>query len=116
MGICWGFYSNWWGSNSHGDVQETVAVNRDHRNCHIIYRPIYPRKKCWSSFSRRWHRRLMAKPLNNDETQFIVGISEGTGVDPRVVAAWVYQEGAFRSGGTGGHNYLNVKPAPGDNH
>jgi len=58
----------------------------------------------------------MAKPLNNDETQFIVGISEGTGVDPRVVAAWVYQEGAFRSGGTGGHNYLNVKPAPGDNH
>lgn len=48
-----------------------------------------------------------------DVGTFIVGVSSATGIDPRVVSAWVTQEGAYTSQGSGGYNYLNLKAGPG---
>jgi hypothetical protein len=50
--------------------------------------------------------------LPTDEQQFIAGVSAQTGIDPRVLVAWIQQEGAYAPGGTGGHNYLNLRPDP----
>lgn len=44
------------------------------------------------------------------EGKFIVAVSQSSGLDPRVVASWVSQEGAYADNGTKGFNYLNVKP------
>lgn len=55
----------------------------------------------------------MAK-LSPDEVQFVQGVSTQVGLDPRVLIAWVEQEGALAPGGTGGHNYLNLRPYQGD--
>lgn len=52
--------------------------------------------------------------LDNNQAAFVEGVSKGTGIDPRVVIAWIQQEGAFKSGGTGGFNYLNITPFAGD--
>ena len=52
--------------------------------------------------------------LDNNQANFVVGVSRATGIDPRVLIAWVYQEGANAPGGTGGYNYLNLRPAAGD--
>jgi len=54
--------------------------------------------------------------MNSDEITFVKIFSSRTGIDPRVVIAWIYQEGAFKKGGTGGFNYLNVMPKAGDKH
>lgn len=43
-----------------------------------------------------------------------MGVSTATGIDPRVVIAWVKQEGAYAKGGTGHFNYLNLRPQAGD--
>lgn len=53
--------------------------------------------------------------LDQNEGEFVRGIHNATGIDERVLIAWMYQEGAFKKGGTGGFNYLNVAPFPGDN-
>jgi hypothetical protein len=52
--------------------------------------------------------------LNSDEAAFVAGVSRQTGIDPRVLVAWVQAEGAYAPNGTGGHNYLNLRPAAGD--
>ncbi len=49
-------------------------------------------------------------------SQFIIGVSKQTGIDPRVLLAWMVKEGAYTKGGTGGYNYLNLRPFPGDKH
>lgn len=54
--------------------------------------------------------------LNNDEAHFLTAVSQASGIDPRVVAAWMYEEGAFKKGGTGGFNYLNLRPTATDGH
>lgn len=41
-------------------------------------------------------------------------ISKATGLDPRVVYAWADIEGANAPGGTGGFNFLNLRPQAGD--
>ena len=51
---------------------------------------------------------------NPGEVAFVEGVSSQTGIDPRVVIAWEKQENAYASGGTGGFNYLNLRPYPGD--
>src|SRR3954451_20460579 len=43
------------------------------------------------------------------ETQFVARVAALTGLDPRVVRAWVAVEGAYAPGGTGGFNYLNIR-------
>lgn len=45
---------------------------------------------------------------------FVTQVSQQTGLDPRVIIAWVKAEGAYAPGGTGGFNYLNLRPASGD--
>lgn len=52
--------------------------------------------------------------LDTDTAKFVVGVSTATGVDPRVVIAWIQQEGAYAKGGTGHFNYLNLRPQAGD--
>src|SRR5438552_3986259 len=52
--------------------------------------------------------------LTSDEARFVSGVSAQTGLDPRVVVAWEHAEGDYAPGGTGGHNYLNLRPYPGD--
>jgi hypothetical protein len=54
--------------------------------------------------------------LNNDEAHFLASVSQATGIDPRVIAAWMFEEGAFKKGGTGGFNYLNLRPTAVDGH
>lgn len=54
--------------------------------------------------------------LNQDEAHFLASVSQATGIDPRVLAAWMYEEGAFKKGGTGGFNYLNIRPTATDGH
>lgn len=52
--------------------------------------------------------------LDSKEAQFVESVSAQTGIDPRVLVAWITEEGANAPGGTGGYNYLNLKPYPGD--
>jgi hypothetical protein len=48
--------------------------------------------------------------ISLEEAQFIKDVSGATGVDPRVLVAWIQAEGAYPSPpGTGGHNYLNMR-------
>lgn len=54
--------------------------------------------------------------LSFDEQAFVEGVSLGTGVDKRVLTAWERIEGAYAPSGTGGHNYLNLRPYQGDNY
>lgn len=42
-------------------------------------------------------------------SQFVQGLAQATGLDPKVVAAWVDAEGAYSASGTGGFNFLNVR-------
>lgn len=56
----------------------------------------------------------MAGTLDQNEGEFVRGIHNATGIDERVVIAWMYQEGAFKKGGTGGYNYLNIRSNSGD--
>lgn len=44
--------------------------------------------------------------LTADETQFIQGVSAGTGIDPRVLVAWIQSEG---HPGDMYHNYMNIQ-------
>lgn len=44
---------------------------------------------------------------------FVDRLAAATGLDRRVVAAWVRAEGAYTSGGTGGYNFLNVRARAG---
>lgn len=53
---------------------------------------------------------------NDPATYFLATVSAQTGIDPRVLFAWISQEGAYKRGGTAGFNYLNIKPFPGDKH
>ena len=48
------------------------------------------------------------------EATFVAGVSQATGIDPRVVLAWVRLEGAYAKGGTGGYNFLNLRPYSSD--
>lgn len=52
--------------------------------------------------------------LDASQAQFVIGVSTATRIDPRVIVAWMQQEGANAPGGTGGFNYLNLRPEPGD--
>lgn len=52
--------------------------------------------------------------LDTNAAKFVVGVSTATGIDPRVVVAWVVQEGAYAPNGTGHFNYLNLRPVAGD--
>lgn len=47
--------------------------------------------------------------LPQDAGQFVVDVSNATGIDPRVLTAWIVHEGAYTSNGTGGFNYLNLR-------
>lgn len=51
--------------------------------------------------------------IGTDEAGFIAQLSRDTGIDPRVLVAWVQQEGAYASNGTGGFNYFNLRVGPG---
>jgi len=51
---------------------------------------------------------------NQPADQFIIGVSQQTGIDPRVILAWMDLEGAFTDKGTGGYNFLNIKHYTGD--
>jgi hypothetical protein len=44
--------------------------------------------------------------LNNDQAQFVAGVSRGTGIDPRVIIAQLQVEGSYNLG----HNYLGLRP------
>lgn len=52
--------------------------------------------------------------LDASSARFIEGVSAQTGIDPRVLVAWLENEGANAKNGTGGYNYLNLRPFPGD--
>lgn len=52
--------------------------------------------------------------LDLNQVRFVVGVSTATKIDPRVVISWMEQEGANTPGGTGGFNYLNLRPFAGD--
>ena len=52
--------------------------------------------------------------LAAEEVQFVKDVSGATGVDPHLVAAWITAEGAYAPGGTGGHNFLNLRPYKSD--
>lgn len=57
----------------------------------------------------------MAAPNVADlKSQFVAEVSRRTGVDPAVVAQWADREGAYAANGTGGLNFLNLRPAAGD--
>lgn len=57
----------------------------------------------------------MAK-LTTDQAHFVVSVSQATGIDPRVLVAWLEQEGADAPNGTGGYNYLNLRATRTDGH
>lgn len=52
--------------------------------------------------------------MDLNQARFIIGVSAATKIDPRVLVAWVQAEGAYAQNGTGGFNYLNLRPAAGD--
>lgn len=45
---------------------------------------------------------------------FAAAVAAATGLNPAVVQAWVLAEGAYAPNGTGGFNYLNLRPYTGD--
>lgn len=51
--------------------------------------------------------------IPSQEIEFVSGVATKTGLDPRVLIAWVQAEGAYAPNGTGGFNFLNLKAAPG---
>ena len=59
-------------------------------------------------------------PVTMDSAQaradFMAAIAKDSGLDPRVVWAWIQQEGSYKGNGVGGWNYLNVRPVSGDKH
>lgn len=57
---------------------------------------------------------MAQRSLTAAEAAFVTGVTTKTGIDPRVVVAWVQQEGAYAPRGTGGFNFLNLRPYPGD--
>lgn len=52
--------------------------------------------------------------LDTNAAKFVVGVSSATGIDPRVVVAWVVQEGTYTKGGIGHNNFLGLKVQAGD--
>jgi hypothetical protein len=48
--------------------------------------------------------------LQNQERIFANAVGAGTGIDPRVILAQEQAEGAYAPGGTGGFNFLNLRP------
>lgn len=54
---------------------------------------------------------LQSIDKQNELAVFANGVSQATGIDPRVIIAQAQQEGAYAPGGTGGHNYLNLASA-----
>ena len=48
--------------------------------------------------------------LDQNTATFVQQVSAQTGIDPRVLVAWVQAEGAYAKNGTGHFNYLNVRP------
>jgi hypothetical protein len=46
----------------------------------------------------------------NPQVEFVNQVASQTGLDPRVVYAWTVAEGAYAPGGTGGFNFLNLRP------
>lgn len=52
--------------------------------------------------------------LDKDSETFVADVAKATGIDPRVLTAWVDIEGANAPGGTGHYNYLNLRPTSGD--
>lgn len=49
----------------------------------------------------------MPAPAGSEQT-FINDLAKDTGLDPKVILAWVTVEGAYAAGGTGGYNFLNI--------
>lgn len=49
--------------------------------------------------------------LNKDQVQYLVTVSMATRIDPRVIIAWMAQEGAFSGKESGKYNYLNIMDA-----
>ena len=49
-----------------------------------------------------------------DEATFVQEVARGTGLDPRVILEWIRVEGAYAPGGTGGFNFLNLRPYSSD--
>lgn len=43
------------------------------------------------------------------EQAFVSRLAELTGLDPKVIQAWVNVEGAYAPNGTGGYNFLNIR-------
>lgn len=58
--------------------------------------------------------KAVAKTVAQNQSQFAEDIARATGLDPRVVYAWAQSEGAYAKGGTGGFNFLNLRPYSGD--
>jgi hypothetical protein len=48
--------------------------------------------------------------LSADAAAFVTGVSNATGIDPRVLVAWIQAEGAYAPNGTKGYNFLNLRP------
>ncbi len=57
---------------------------------------------------------MASPPTTPAPEQFVADVSKATQIDPRVLIAWAQQEGAYAKGGTGGFNYLNLRPIAGD--
>jgi hypothetical protein len=59
-------------------------------------------------------------PITQDAWNFIQGVSAQTGIDPRVMAAWIeaedvkYATTGSNPSGTQHYDYLNLRPYPGD--
>jgi len=56
------------------------------------------------------------RQLTSDEATFLDMVHNGTGIDERVIVAWMAEEGAFSNNPTPGFNYLNIMPVQGDKH
>lgn len=52
--------------------------------------------------------------LTPEEATFVVDVAKDTKIDPRVLISWASLEGADAAGGTGGYDYLNLRPEKGD--
>lgn len=49
------------------------------------------------------------QPGPGDAGTFIAQLAQATGLDPKVIAAWVQVEGAYAPNGTGHYNFLNLR-------
>ncbi len=58
----------------------------------------------------------MAGTLDQNEGTFVRMVRNATGIDQRVIIAWMAEEGAFSDNPTPGFNYLNIMPVQGDKH